>query len=258
MLGVSAWQMRRKQQVDAFRRTAVISLVLLLPAVTLNLFVGSELGVIEGTYQPMKIAAAEAHWNTCPAAARSRRPDRRRPQRRDPDPDHQHPRPALHPGHQPHRRGGAGNEPAQRAVPEGVRPGELHPQRLHSVLVDAGDGLPGHPGHGVRALGRLAALSPQARRVAAGSSASRPGWSILPVPDQHRRLDADRERAPALDRPGSHEDGERGLTIGVGHRHLDLPRRLLPDLHRVRRRRHLADDPLRPRAARPRPHRQDH
>ena len=26
---------------------------------------GSELGVVEGTYQPMKIAAAEALWNTC-------------------------------------------------------------------------------------------------------------------------------------------------------------------------------------------------
>ncbi|MGO8979227.1 MAG: cytochrome ubiquinol oxidase subunit I, partial [Streptosporangiaceae bacterium] len=33
--------------------------------IVLTLFVGSELGVIEGTYQPMKIAAAEAQWNTC-------------------------------------------------------------------------------------------------------------------------------------------------------------------------------------------------
>ena len=29
------------------------------------MFVGSELGVIEAKYQPMKIAAAEAQWNTC-------------------------------------------------------------------------------------------------------------------------------------------------------------------------------------------------
>jgi cytochrome d ubiquinol oxidase subunit I len=67
MLGVSAWQMRNRQESAAFRRTAVISLVLLLLATPLNLFVGSELGVIEGTYQPMKIAAAEALWNTCPS-----------------------------------------------------------------------------------------------------------------------------------------------------------------------------------------------
>ena len=30
-----------------------------------TLLVGDELGVIEGTYQPMKIAAAEAQWTTC-------------------------------------------------------------------------------------------------------------------------------------------------------------------------------------------------
>ena len=65
MLGVSAWHLRRRQQVDAFRRAAVVSLAVLLPAVILTLFVGSELGVIEETYQPMKIAAAEAQWNTC-------------------------------------------------------------------------------------------------------------------------------------------------------------------------------------------------
>jgi cytochrome d ubiquinol oxidase subunit I len=65
MLGVSAWQMRHGQEATAFRRTAVISLVLLLFSTPLNIFVGSELGVIEGTYQPMKIAAAEALTNTC-------------------------------------------------------------------------------------------------------------------------------------------------------------------------------------------------
>ena len=66
MLGVSAWHMRKQHQVEAFRRAAVISLAVLLPATILTLFVGSELGVVEETYQPMKIAAAEALWNTCP------------------------------------------------------------------------------------------------------------------------------------------------------------------------------------------------
>jgi len=65
MLAVSAWHLRRKRQVDAFRRTATVSLVVLLPAIFLNLIVGSHLGVIETTYQPMKIAAAEAQWSTC-------------------------------------------------------------------------------------------------------------------------------------------------------------------------------------------------
>ncbi len=67
MLAVSAWHLRRMSQVDAFRRTAVISLAVLLPAVAVNMFIGSELGVVEGTYQPMKIAAAEALWTTCPS-----------------------------------------------------------------------------------------------------------------------------------------------------------------------------------------------
>jgi cytochrome d ubiquinol oxidase subunit I len=65
MLAVSAWQIRKRRDVEIFRRTATISLVALLPSVVLALFVGSELGVIEATYQPMKIAAAEAQWNTC-------------------------------------------------------------------------------------------------------------------------------------------------------------------------------------------------
>jgi cytochrome bd ubiquinol oxidase subunit I len=67
MLGVSAWHLRRQQHVPEFRRTAIISLVVLVPSMVLNLFFGSELGVVEGKYQPMKIAAAEALWTTCPS-----------------------------------------------------------------------------------------------------------------------------------------------------------------------------------------------
>jgi cytochrome d ubiquinol oxidase subunit I len=65
MLAVSAWHLRRDSSVEAFTHTAKISLVVLVPAIVLALFVGSELGVIEAKYQPMKIAAAEAQWNTC-------------------------------------------------------------------------------------------------------------------------------------------------------------------------------------------------
>ena len=65
MLGVSAWHLKRRQHLDLFKKTAALALVVLVPAIAMNLFVGSELGVQEGTYQPMKIAAAEALWNTC-------------------------------------------------------------------------------------------------------------------------------------------------------------------------------------------------
>jgi cytochrome d ubiquinol oxidase subunit I len=67
MLGVSAWHMRRDPARDTFRRAATISLAVLLPSIILAMFVGSELGVVEEKYQPMKIAAAEALWNTCPS-----------------------------------------------------------------------------------------------------------------------------------------------------------------------------------------------
>jgi cytochrome d ubiquinol oxidase subunit I len=65
MLGISAWHLRRKSHAPAFDRSARVALVVLVPATMLNLLVGSELGVTEGTFQPMKIAAAEALWETC-------------------------------------------------------------------------------------------------------------------------------------------------------------------------------------------------
>jgi cytochrome bd ubiquinol oxidase subunit I len=65
MLSISAWYLRKGQEVESFRRTASLSLSVLIPTILLALFVGSELGVVETKYQPMKIAAAEAQWNTC-------------------------------------------------------------------------------------------------------------------------------------------------------------------------------------------------
>ena len=65
MLGISAWHLRRRSHAPAFDRSARIALAVVVPATMLNLLVGSELGVTEGRYQPMKIAAAEAQWETC-------------------------------------------------------------------------------------------------------------------------------------------------------------------------------------------------
>jgi cytochrome d ubiquinol oxidase subunit I len=48
-----------------FVHTARVSLVVLLPVIVLQLFVGNKLGEIETKYQPMKIAAAEAQWESC-------------------------------------------------------------------------------------------------------------------------------------------------------------------------------------------------
>jgi cytochrome d ubiquinol oxidase subunit I len=65
MLAVSAWQLRHGGDREVFTRSARLALIVLVPAMLFTLLVGDELGVIEGQYQPMKIAAAEAQWSTC-------------------------------------------------------------------------------------------------------------------------------------------------------------------------------------------------
>jgi cytochrome d ubiquinol oxidase subunit I len=64
MLAVSAWQVR-EAGAGVFGFSLRLSLVVLVPAIIGAMFVGSELGVVEARYQPMKIAAAEAQWTTC-------------------------------------------------------------------------------------------------------------------------------------------------------------------------------------------------
>ncbi|MGN6167178.1 MAG: cytochrome ubiquinol oxidase subunit I [Solirubrobacteraceae bacterium] len=65
MLAVSAWYLRKREHVESFHRTAGLALAVLIPAIAVQLSVGNKLGQIEGRYQPMKIAAAEAQWNSC-------------------------------------------------------------------------------------------------------------------------------------------------------------------------------------------------
>ena len=65
MLAVSAWQLRRGNNVHLFRGTAKLGLLVLAVASLLQFPIGGRLGINETTYQPMKIAAAEANWNTC-------------------------------------------------------------------------------------------------------------------------------------------------------------------------------------------------
>ena len=65
LLAVSAWHMRRGHHPELFRSTAKLGLFVLTVATVLQFPVGGRLGINETTYQPMKIAAAEANWNTC-------------------------------------------------------------------------------------------------------------------------------------------------------------------------------------------------
>jgi cytochrome d ubiquinol oxidase subunit I len=65
MLAVSAWYLRKGREVELFANSARLSVIVLLPVILLQMFVGNKLGEIETKYQPMKIAAAEAQWENC-------------------------------------------------------------------------------------------------------------------------------------------------------------------------------------------------
>ncbi len=65
MLAVSAWYLSKEREVELFRNSARLSVIVLLPVIVLQMFVGNKLGEVETKYQPMKIAAAEAQWGNC-------------------------------------------------------------------------------------------------------------------------------------------------------------------------------------------------
>jgi cytochrome bd ubiquinol oxidase subunit I len=65
MLAVCAWHLRKQREVESFHLAARVSVLVLLPVILLQMFVGNKLGEIETKYQPVKIAAAEAQWENC-------------------------------------------------------------------------------------------------------------------------------------------------------------------------------------------------
>ena len=64
VFGVACWHFARRRNVEIFRKAALLALVVLVPISALNLAIGSRFGIVTTTYQPMKIAASEALWNT--------------------------------------------------------------------------------------------------------------------------------------------------------------------------------------------------
>jgi len=219
-----------------------------MPAITLAMFIGDELGVIEARYQPMKIAAAEAQWTTCQpcsfslfrsaAAATTRRRRRSSPCPR--------PQPARHQlverqGHRPER--------TERRVPGEVRPGELRAQRLRAVLVHAGHGLRGGL---VFLFGLWGIWLLQRRKLEHAKWFLRLAVWGLPRPhrDEQRGLAPHRGRPPAVDRPGPDAD-QNGVSPKHHHpRHRHQPDGVRVDLRGARcgrRRAHGALRPPRPR-----------
>jgi cytochrome bd ubiquinol oxidase subunit I len=64
ILGVACWHFLRGRNVALFRKAAALALVVAVPVTFVNLLVGSNFGITTTTDQPMKIAAAEALWNS--------------------------------------------------------------------------------------------------------------------------------------------------------------------------------------------------
>jgi cytochrome d ubiquinol oxidase subunit I len=64
VFGIACWHLLRGRNVDVFRRAAALALVVAVPATVGNMVVGSRFGLATTDYQPMKIASAEALWNT--------------------------------------------------------------------------------------------------------------------------------------------------------------------------------------------------
>jgi cytochrome bd ubiquinol oxidase subunit I len=68
VLGISCWHLLRGRNVELFRRAAALALIVAVPATLINLTVGNRFGEAVTSAQSMKIASAEALWNTADPA----------------------------------------------------------------------------------------------------------------------------------------------------------------------------------------------
>ena len=64
IFGVACWHLLRGRNEDLFRKAAKLALIVGVPVSAVNLWWGSHLGIVITDYQPMKIAATEALWDT--------------------------------------------------------------------------------------------------------------------------------------------------------------------------------------------------
>jgi cytochrome d ubiquinol oxidase subunit I len=69
IFGVACWHLLRGRNQELFMRAAKLALVVGIPISAINLWWGSHLGIVITDYQPMKIAASEAQWDTCQPCA---------------------------------------------------------------------------------------------------------------------------------------------------------------------------------------------
>ena len=247
MLAVSAWHLRRRSQRRAVRAVGQGS-----PSwcwsrrSMLALFFGGRLGVIETKYQPMKIAAAEAQWETCQPCSFSVFQIGGGNDDPDPDEDHPGPAPAVGAGHRHlERPGGRASTSSRRSTSSSTAPATTSPTSSSSTG-RCGSWPTGAPLMFLFAL--CGAWLVWRRRLADARWFLRVGHlgAAAAVRDEHRRLAADRERPPALDRAGAAAGHRRRLALGQRHHGGHQPQRVRPPLRRPWRGRRAADGPRAP------------
>jgi cytochrome d ubiquinol oxidase subunit I len=69
VFGVACWHLVRNRNRELFLPAAKLALIVGVPISAFNLWLGSHLGIVITDYQPMKIAASEAQWDTCQPCA---------------------------------------------------------------------------------------------------------------------------------------------------------------------------------------------
>ena len=166
MLAVSAWYLRKQAErhVESFYRTAKVALIVLIPAIVIQMSVGNKLGEVEGQVPADEDRRGRGAVEQLQAVLVLGRPDRWVSQSNEnateiiPIP---HLLSVLATGTWSGRRHRA--QPAPGPVSDEVRARELHPQRRDPVLVDADHGLPRDARPAVGAVGRLAAVSGKLR-----------------------------------------------------------------------------------------------
>ena len=251
MLAVSAWHLRRDSNPGMFQRSAKLAIVVLIPATMLALFFGGRLGINETKYQPMKIAAAEGQWTTCQPCSFS-----------------------------VFQIGGGNNDPTPKKIIEvphllsvlatGTWNGQVvglnELQSQDEQQYGAGNYIPNifiqywsmramaYGGVLVLLVALCGAWLHLAQEAGDGQvvPADRHLGGRAAVPDEHRRLGADRERPPALDRAGPAAGQGRRLAVEQRHNDRHQPQRVRPALRGPGRRRLPVDATLRPQGAGPR------
>ena len=239
MLAVSAWQLRHGGDRAVFTRSARLGLIVLVPAILFTMLVGDELGVIEGQYQPMKIAAAEAQWSTCQPCSFSLF-------QIGGGNNDQTPTQILAIPHllsllaTNHWNGKVvGLNPLQAQYSKQFGPGYYVPNvfiQYWSMRTMAYLGVVVL----LIALWGLWLIRRGQTRDVPGLPVGGDLGSRAAVPDEHRGLAADRERPPAVDRAGHHADQERHLADRQHHLAVDQRAGLRRALRRARHRRPAA------------------